>query len=220
MNIEKPKKLLSETAYQSILDSLFNMEIPVGSKLSQKDLVRVTGTAIGPIRDALKVLEADGIVKIHPRSGVEVVKPSTDLIKSTFQFRTIIERAAARQFAMNAPSIEIEQLRELHLSALEDIRNSGQKADVSDMTKEYEDAFHSGMVRSLKNELIETSFRRLHLMARVIRLSSFVSAKAAEVTLLEHLEVLEACSNRDADKAEEIVARHLLNALSRNLGLQ
>lgn len=218
METDKTTKLLSETAYQLILDALFSRELPVGSKVSQKDLVRITGTAIGPIRDALKVLENDGIVKIHPRSGIEVIKPTTDLVRSTYQFRIIIEKAAARQFASNATTDAIAKMRRKHDAALAEIRSSDGIADMSDVIDTVEDFFHSGLVLSLNNELIHTSYRRLHLMARVIKLESHVSPKAAEKTLNEHLEVLDACAKRDADLAEELMSKHLLNALSRNLG--
>lgn len=219
MKSEKPKKLLSETAYQSILDALFSKQLSFGSRMSQKDLERITGTAIGPIRDALKVLEADGIVKVHPRSGIEVVKPSAELVRSTFQFRTLIEKAAVKQFAQTAHAEEIEDLKDQHLREIDRLESCDPSSDQSQILDTIEDRFHSGIVQSLHNELIDVSFRRLHLMARVIKTTSFLTPSTAETSLREHLEVLEACQARDTKAAEEKIAEHLMNALRRNLGL-
>jgi DNA-binding GntR family transcriptional regulator len=219
MKMDQPKKLLSETAYQNILDALFSKQLSFGSRMSQKDLERITGTAIGPIRDALKVLEADGIVKVHPRSGIEVVKPSAELVRSTFQFRSIIERAAVKQFAQHASSDEISALRVLHLQELERLKECDPTSDQSQIVDEIEDQFHSGIVHSLQNELIDVSFRRLHLMARVIKTTSFTTPATVEISLREHLLVLDACDQRNGTLADAKIAEHLMNALSRNLGL-
>lgn len=218
--MEKPKQLLSDKAYQSILDALFSRQLPFGSRVSQKDLERITGTAIGPIRDALKLLEADGIVKVHPRSGIEVIKPSAELVRSTFQFRTIIERAAIRQFAQHASPGEFEALRGLHLQEIERLSRCDPGSDQSQSVDEIEDRFHSGIVHSLQNELVDISFRRLHLMARVIKSKGFLPPATVQISLQEHLRVLDACAQRDADLAEARISEHLMNALSRNLGLQ
>ena len=95
---------LSDVAYARILENLFDRQLPAGAFVSQNDLVTLLGIPVGPLRDALRVLEAEGVLKIHPRSGIEFVKPGLELTRSTYQFRTIIERAAVRMFAETAPS--------------------------------------------------------------------------------------------------------------------
>ena len=62
---------LSDLAYERILETLFQKKIPAGAFLSQNDLVELLGIPVAPVRDALKVLETEGIVTIHPRSGIQ-----------------------------------------------------------------------------------------------------------------------------------------------------
>lgn len=220
MKIEQPKKLLSDTAYDLILKALFNEELEFGARLSQKDLARVTGTAIGPIRDALKALESDGLVVVHPRSGIEIIAPSTELARSTYQYRAIIERAAARQFAANASTEDIIQMRDKHIAMIDLLESVESHENLIARIQQIEDAFHGKLMLSLNNELVNTSFRRLHLLSRFIKVSAFMSSRAAQTTLREHLSVLDACMDRDIDAAGELIEKHLLNALNRNLGLQ
>ena len=85
---------LSDIAYTRILETLFERKIPAGAFLSQNDLVEILGIPIAPVRDALKILETEGIVTIHPRSGIQFIKPGLELTRSTYQFRGIVERAA------------------------------------------------------------------------------------------------------------------------------
>lgn len=56
-------------------------------------------------------------------------------------------------------------------------------------------------------------------MARIIKLKSAVYPGAAKISMAEHLDVLIACVNRDPEAAETAMARHLDNAMRRNLGL-
>src|SRR3954463_13943779 len=111
----EPGSRLSDMAYSGILKALFDRRLPAGAFVSQNDLVRLIGVPVGPLRDALRVLEAEGILTIHPRSGIEIAKPGTELTKSTYQFRLIIERAAVRVFTETANDEEIATIRRRHL---------------------------------------------------------------------------------------------------------
>lgn len=219
MKARDPAPLLSDLAYERILQALFDARLPMGARLSQGELTEVTGIPVGPVRDALKVLEADGIVTVHPRSGIEVIRPSTDLVRATFQFRGIIERQAARTFALTAPEARLREMLARHDSAAAEYRQADPNANVADRLSELEEDFHSPIVAALGNELVDASYRRLQLMARIIKVKAAVFPRAALVSVAEHREVLAACLNRDETAAEQAMARHLTNALNRNLGV-
>ena len=93
---------LSEIAYERILEGLFARRVQVGAFLSQGDLSALVDVPIAPLRDALRMLEAEGVLTIHPRSGIQFVRPGLELTRATYQFRSIIERAAVRVFAEQA----------------------------------------------------------------------------------------------------------------------
>jgi DNA-binding GntR family transcriptional regulator len=60
---------MSDLAYTRILEILFERRLPAGAYVSQKELVEMTGVPVAPLRDALRVLEAEGILTIHPRAS-------------------------------------------------------------------------------------------------------------------------------------------------------
>ncbi len=211
--------LLSDLAYQRILEALFDSRLPMGARITQGDLVQVTQMPVGPLRDALRILEADGIVTIHPRSGIEVIRRSTELTRSTYQFRTIIERAAARSLARGAAEADLRQLEQVHRDAVAEFAALDPNANVADTLGQIEDIFHPALVRALDNALVDTAYRRLQLMARIIKVNDKVYPRAALISMGEHLEVIAACLARDPDAAEAAIARHLSNALARNLGM-
>lgn len=210
--------LLSDLAYERILEALFDARLPMGAKLKQGDLIKITGIPVGPVRDALKLLEADGIVTVHPRSGIEVIKPSAGLVRSTFQFRAMIERQAVRVFAMQTSEAALRDLDQRHARLIDEMAAFDPNTNVSNQLNELEDAFHLPIVAALENELVDASYRRLRLMAQIIKVKAAVYPRTAIVSLQEHRSILQSCLKRDADAAEAELAKHLTSAMNRNLG--
>ncbi|WP_425052803.1 GntR family transcriptional regulator [Psychromarinibacter sp. S121] len=219
MKTRDPRPLLSEVAYERILQALFDARLQMGAQINQGALVEMTGIPVGPVRDALKLLETDGIVKVHPRSGIEVISPSMDLMRATFQFRSIIERPAARAFARVAPEEDLLELQARHKDVIAQLTGQEPSANVGDILDGVEVDFHPRIVASLNNELVDASYRRLSLMARILKVKAMIYPSAALVSVGEHLAVIEACLRRDPDAAENAMSQHLTNALNRNLGL-
>jgi len=211
--------LLSEIAYERILQALFDARVPMGARVSQGWLVALAGVPVGPVRDALKVLEADGLVKVHPRAGIELIKPTTDLLRATIQFRLMIERPAARSFAIGVDPATLDDLIARHAALSAEFATLPPDQNVFDRLTEVEEVFHPALVASLGNELVDASYRRLRLMTRINRVSAKAYPLAACVSIAEHVEVLTACKRRDADAAEAAIGRHLTNALNRSLGM-
>jgi len=214
-----PSNRLGDIAYARILEALFSRKVLFGSFISQSELAKMTGLGVGPVRDALKLLEADGVLFIHPRSGIEVVRPSTELARSTYQFRTIIERFAVRQFTRTASLKALDDVIDLHERARDDVAKLASGHNFVDEMAEVEDGFHLPICAALSNAIVDSAYGRLQLLSKIVKMNGLVTGRTAEISINEHLEVLLACKDRDPDRAEEAIVRHLNNALQRNLGL-
>ena len=210
---------LSEVAYQAILEGLFTRKVPAGAYLSQNDLVQLLGLPVQPLRDALRVLETEGVLTIHPRSGIEFLKPDLELARSTYQFRSLIERFAARTYAESADAAGIAKLLKDHETLIKQVSAKGLDAEHLPQLEALERRLHGDMVGSLRNPLIETAARRLKNYLILIKLDRRITAPLALRTLREHVEILEACARRDADQAEAALVRHFQAALQRILGM-
>lgn len=210
---------LGDLAYTRILETLFERRIPPGAFLSQSDLVSMLQIPVAPLRDALKLLEAEGIVTIHPRSGIQFVKPGMELTRSTYQFRDFIERAATAVFAQTADEADLEELERRHIETIEAVEERGLNDQIKVKLEELEDLLHYSIIRSLSNPLIEKSYRRLHNYVRLVRLDRKVTVPLVLQSLREHLKVVTECKNRDPDAAAAAMHAHLTAALQRGLGL-
>jgi DNA-binding GntR family transcriptional regulator len=214
-----PARRLSDLAYDRILEALFDRRVSAGAFVSQGELSEIVRVPVAPLRDALRVLEAEGILTIHPRSGIQFVKPGLELTRSTYQFRSILERAAIRIFAEQADDAEVEALQERHLTLVRSVEADGiTKEALADMDQ-LEHLLHGAVIAILRNPLIETSSRRMHNYLRLLRLDRKLTVPVVLRTLKEHLEILAACQARDADRAQAALDAHLQAAVQRNLGL-
>ncbi|MGE7204068.1 GntR family transcriptional regulator [Sphingomonas sp. NPDC019816] len=210
---------LGELAYRRILEGLFDRRISAGSFVSQSDLQRLLDLPIQPLRDALRVLETEGILKVHPRSGIEFLKADLELARSTYQFRSIIERSAARAYAETADAADIVELIDAHRHVLDRVQAEGATEELNAAMEELEQRFHSSMIAALRNPMIETAARRLKNYVAVIRLDLTSTAPRMIRTIREHLDVLDACLARDPVAAEAALAHHFQAALQRILGM-
>lgn len=210
---------LSDQAYTGILAILFDRKLPAGAFVSQAQLVELTGVPVGPLRDALRVLEAEGVLTIHPNTGIQFVKPGLELTRSTFQFRGIVEAAAVAVYAETGSEAEIATIEARHRAAEAALDRDGMTAENLREIEELEEVLHGAIVSSLNNPLIDTSYRRIRNYLRLMRLERKMTAPLLKRSLREHILIIEACAARNADAAVAALQAHFAAALQRNLGL-
>ncbi|MGV1872662.1 GntR family transcriptional regulator [Agrobacterium rosae] len=217
--VEAGAPRLSDVAYERILESLFERKVPVGAFISQNELSAIVDVPVAPLRDALRVLEAEGILTIHPRSGIQFIRPGLELTRSTYQFRSIVERAAVRVFAEEADEHTTNALEVRHSRLLRRVERDGIGPEQLVEMDSLELDLHGHIIQALRNPLIDSAYRRMHNYLRLLRLERKVTVPILIRTLKEHLDILEACSTRNAEAAEKALQAHFQAAMQRNLGL-
>jgi DNA-binding GntR family transcriptional regulator len=210
---------LSDQAYIGILAVLFDRKLPAGAFVSQAQLVELTGVPVGPLRDALRVLEAEGVLTIHPHTGIQFVKPGLELTRSTFQFRGIIEAAAVAIYAEIGSESEIREIKARHRKVEADLKHDGVTPEILREIEDLEEVLHGAIVSCLNNPLIDTSYRRIRNYLKLMRLERKMTVPLLMRSLREHILIIDACANRDADAAASALQAHFAAALQRSLGL-
>ncbi len=210
---------LSDLAYRRILEVLLQRRLPIGSFVSQAELVALTGVPVGPLRDALRMVEAEGLVTIHPRAGIQFVKPGMELTRSTYQFRSIIESAAVVHFAESASDLEIEGLDRRHRAAIAQVETAGLSPLLQEELEALEAVLHGAIVGSLNNPLINSSYRRVRNYLGLIRLDRRITVPLVLRSLKEHMAIIEACRRRSPADAVAALQAHFAAALERMLAV-
>ncbi|HEV7276287.1 MAG TPA: GntR family transcriptional regulator [Devosiaceae bacterium] len=214
-----PGGRLSDLAYNRILEGLFDRRLPAGAFVSQNELVQLVGVPVAPLRDALRVLEAEGVLRIHPRSGIQFVKPGLELTRSTYQFRSILERAAVAVYAETADETELAETARRHRALISELEAGGLTDGARTEIEALELLLHNAIIGSLNNPLIETSYKRMHNYLRLVRLDRRITVPIVLRSLREHMEIIAACEARDPERAVKALDAHFTLALQRHMGM-
>lgn len=217
---DAPAKL-SRLAYRRFKESLLTGRIPTGAVLSQADLVRTLDVPIIPLREALQVLEAEGLLSILPRSGIRIVKPDLELIKNCCQLRRMIEREATARFAMTASSAEIEAWEDRHQELLRAVADGLEQPELGSRLDEVDDGFHAALLACLRNPLIEDAHRQIKERLTLVALDNHdaINPVLTRQTMIEHLTVIAAIKAQDPAAAAAAMDAHLTQAMHRAMGL-
>jgi DNA-binding GntR family transcriptional regulator len=180
--------------------------LPPGSRLSLEELAERVGVSVSPIRDALRLQAADGLVELRSRWGAFVTQPLHAVIQEVFQFRAILECAAVEAVISDGPEF-IDALR-VQVEAMPATMVGDTHADYLTYVH-HDQVFHRTLVDAIGNGRLCDSYASLAsftLIAHMLHRSG--SHRAAE-TLAEHRAILDALAAGDAGAARAAIRAHL-----------
>jgi len=182
-------------------EAIADGSLAAGTALRQDDLALRFGFSRMPIRDALRLLEAEGVVAIHPTRGAFVARMDAAEIGEIFQVRALLEREALR--------LALPKLRTQDLDAAAAILD---RLDVEPDVGRWgalNREFHLALYRPCGNarllELIEAQHRAADRYVRVLLHNLDYRARSQH----EHRKLLAACRKGAAEKGLNWLARHL-----------
>jgi DNA-binding GntR family transcriptional regulator len=191
--------------YKIMKNMIITREILPGKKISEEKLAREIGVSRTPIREALFQLEHEGIVKIIPRRGAFVVKPSKENIIEVLQVREVLEALIVR---LVTPLLDESDIRELR-SCMEKLRSIPEKErHILDYTNS-ELEFHDLLRRKCPNQMLRRMMDMVNARLQIIRLRTVVLPGRPQKTLDEHAGILEMIEKGKPEEAELMMRKHV-----------
>lgn len=181
-------------------------QLTPGTALSEAALAQEFGASRTPIREALKRLQAEGLVVIRPRVGSFVSAPSRLEINELFEVKEILEGAAARLFANRGNIPELEQLRD-NVRRSEVAVTNGDLNQYVELVHEYHDLIMRGAGNTKLLMLYQILMNQL-LYSQFVHLSVRKSGRAPQSDH-EHHSVLHVIEARDGATAERLMREHV-----------
>jgi DNA-binding GntR family transcriptional regulator len=206
LTIQRPN--LREQIYEVLKKYIIYGEIKPGQKINEEEIGRQLNVSRTPIRETLLRLEHEGIVRITPRRGAFVVSQSKKRIMDVLHLREFIEGLIVRE-AVDSLTDETINLLELCLGRQEAIinRESDENRLLDGSLIDAE--FHTILQDACRNDLARNVMDTVNLHLQFIRLRTVILPGRIEKTYQEHLKVMEAIVQRDADRAEALMRRHV-----------
>lgn len=197
---------LRTLAYDALKKAITEMDIyghPVDIKLDERRLSTDLGVSRTPIREAMTLLEQEGFVRSVPRRGIFVVRKTKQELLDIITVCAALESMAARLTAQRATDVELKSLRTMF----------AEFEHPSEHVHEYSEAniaFHGTIIRLSRCPLIGEMTENLVLHMRAIRSVSMRQDNRSEVSIREHMAIIDALERRDAEAAERLFREHTL----------
>lgn len=209
---------LRQLAYAKFRESLYDQKLRPGQFVSQRELSEMFDMPMGAIREALKRLEADGLINLIAQRGVQIADVNVDFINEAFEFRILIEMEAARRIA-RAPDLNaLAALRERTSEIIEAIEQETSD-DLMSEGLDVDLELHEMLISVYSNKLIRDSYRLLEDKIRLIRMNGQYTSIRLGAAMGEHIKIIDALTVGDENKAVEALQAHLMTSWRRSLGV-
>lgn len=205
--------LLPERLAEWLRDEIVAGSLPPGERLVEQVLCKRAGVSRVPLREALRILAADGLVSLTPHRGATVTPLSNVELEELFGLRIALEGFAAGAAARFRPPQQITSLRVLIVQMREAVA-----LGELDAYHALASRFHLGLVQAGGNALLSKSYEQLHVRLRRYQAAMSRIPKLPEQSIIEHENILDAIQNGFEKGAQDLVQSHLWALVARYSG--
>lgn len=200
-----------ETAYRHLLTALLTDPSMVGTFVDEATLAKQIGVSRTPVREALLLLSAQGLVQLIPNRGAFVPALSADEVHHIMQARSVIEVWAARE-AMRNLAVPLDQMQAT-LQRQRDLPPDGPAPDFIAVDRE----FHAQLVAAGGNPVITQMYEAVRVRHVVIGVAALErDPDGRRQVIAEHEAIVEAFASCDEAAVEHALRAHLLRTVTRH----
>ena len=198
--------------YEEVADQLrsriFAHDLAPGAWIDEQSLANEFGISRTPMREAIKVLAAEGLITMKLRRGAYVTEVNRGDLEQIFTVLSLLEGEAAKEAATKAKESDLNALDDLHL------RLEKAAADRNlDLFFEINVRFHERIISIAANPWMTSVIDDLRKVLKLQRKDSLSRSGRLQQSLSEHREILKALLKRDPVAAEQAMRTHLAHGL-------
>jgi DNA-binding GntR family transcriptional regulator len=199
---------ITDEVVDQLRNMILSLELPPRTRLRQEEVAAKLGISRTPVREALRILQYEGLViPVAGGASVEVVELSDDDAKDLYQVRAPIDGLAARLCAEHPDRLPLDELER----DLETLESAAEPFDVRTFTTAHT-RFHVGLVRGSGNKRLEQTLFIVQLSSLMLYPKYMETPERMTRSAHEHRPILEQIKAGDPKKAEEVAIGHIENA--------
>ena len=201
-----PKPLYIEVA-ELVRQRIYNRELAPGSWIDEMKMVEEFGISRTPLREALKVLAAEGLVTMKVRRGAYVTEVSEQDLRDVYHLLALLESDAAAVVADKATPQELDQLNALH-------QQLEAAVDDANLFFQINEQFHMQLLALCNNRFLTQTVADLRKVMKLNRHQSLFKQGRIEDSLMEHRSIMACLIERRAEAARHAMQTHFQHGLS------
>lgn len=207
MQLEVHKDVpLRDEVFNTLRKAILNGDLVPGQRLMEIALSEKLGVSRTPVREAIKRLEAEGLVVIVQRKGAEVAGISGSQLRDVLEVRLALEELAGELACKRISDKDIEQLKSINASFMKMIEDSDTPA--SEIAKADVD-FHSIIYNATSNKRLIQMVNDFSQQMYRYRLEHIKELADRGVLATEHNDIIEAVTAKDVAWTREAIRRHI-----------
>jgi len=204
-----PRALYEEVA-ELIRQRIFSRELEPGSWIDELQIAKAYGISRTPLREALKVLAAEGLITMKVRRGAYVTEVSEKDLRDVYHLLSLLESDAAAVVAQTASPAELKKLQVLH-AELEAAGKPGKEKH--DKFFEVNEAFHMCLLEMSQNKWRDQMVADLRKVMKLNRHNSLFKTGRITESLAEHQAIMAALNAKDPVATAARMREHFANRL-------
>ncbi len=177
-----------------------------GEKVPEKALCEKLGVSRTPMREALKVLAADGLLSLEPNKGARVRAITLEDLQEVFPVMASLEALAGELACQSISPASLDELKVEHLSMLQRYK----EADMPAYFK-HNERIHEIILEAAQNRTLTSMYKTLAARIRSARYLANMTPERWQQAVEEHEEMIVALENQNAKELGAILKRHLEN---------
>ena len=197
----------SAAAGEVIREAIIDGRLPPGQRLKEEELARELGISRTPVREALLMLESEGLVESIPRRGATVRSYAVSDLDDVYQLRALLEGHAARRAAARISPADVTRL-EKSCDRFDRLRAED---DLLDLVKENL-LFHSVVHEAAASDRLAALIRKVIEIPLVYKSFYWYSPEQKVISQHYHRQLARALKLGDGERAELIMKEHVLEA--------
>jgi len=203
--------------FQTIQENILNGVYEENEELRENTIAKELGVSRTPVREALRQLELEGLVKIIPNKGACVTGITKKDVKDIYAVRSMLEGLCARWATEHVTDMQIDEMEEIIMLSEFHIKRG--KEGRSQQVTELDGKFHEILYDASNSRILKHVLSDFHKYVKMARKASVTNLARAEKSIEEHKNILQAIKDKDADKAEQLANEHMMNVM-KNLNMK
>ncbi len=208
--LEKVKVVAAPVRQQvsgAIRQAIINLEFRPGDRLIERELCEMTGVSRTSLREGLRELESEGLIKNVPYKGLVVATVTYEEAANIYDVRSQLEGLLGRETAKKRTKQDLAELNE-NYKAIEKAVSKGKFNDLITLKAE----FYSILIRVTDNPILSDILTNLQGRVAQFRATVMTREDRVQRSMGEIRDILDAIANKDAESAEKACIAHVRNA--------
>lgn len=202
--ISIPRAALHEQVAMRLRQMLVEGEIAPGAKLNERELAQVLQVSRTPLREAIKMLAAEGLVELLPNRGAVAVSLGEQDIMDTFEVMAGLEGLNGELAAQRITAEELAEIQAMHFEMLA----AYTRADLSAYYR-INAQIHAAINAAAKNPVLSGTYKQLNARLQALRFRSNQDGDKWRRAVQEHEQMIDALTRRDPVAMRTVMVDHL-----------